>query len=704
VDPRTARLEHACQLWGDIRYLHPWVVEGRVDWDAPLIAAAPKLLAAETDEASVAALTEMLAALHDSATRVERARIPSAPLAHEARVVDGITVVTLGAATWADAQAAGVRLGEAVHAAKAAVVDLRSSGGDGRWLVQTAIDAAASKLVSHEVTGLSLRRVEHRGYRPQSGITSGGYTTDLVSSLPMTYPADAGPHASRIVFVTNAASGVPDVAWAMQKRGDAAIVVQGALGADAFGGVSTVAIEDGFVAHVRHAELAGVAPRVDLELDAGTSNVRVIEAAVKMAKAPAVPRATQGKAATEPSAAWRLDATYADAPYPSAGQRLLALFRFFCVIHYFYPYLPLMGGTWDQAFRDLLPRFEHAADAHEYTMAVAALAARIPDGHVRVWGSKDLEPLYGASQLPVQARVVEGRVVITAVSDDSVTAASAIAIGDVVLAVDGEPIDVRRARIAALISAANETWRDFRAANLALRSSGSGPVVLSVENARGEKREVRLGHAPSGWKAKRTGPVFHLIDDAIGYADLDRLEIADVDAMLAAFANTRAIVLDMRGYPHGTAWVLAPRLHVNKASGAARFFEPLVASFGGDTSSFEQAIPPSAVPPYRGKTVMLIDERTMSQAEHTGLFLEAANGTRFVGSQTAGSNGDVTNLSLPGGLYVSFSGHDVRHADGRPLQRIGLVPDVEVRPTVSGLRAGRDEVLERAVELLRRGE
>jgi len=100
---------------------------------------------------------------------------------------------------------------------------------------------------------------------------------------------------------------------------------------------------------------------------------------------------------------------------------------------------------------------------------------------------------------------------------------------------------------------------------------------------------------------------------------------------------------------------------------------------------------------------MLIDERTMSQAEHTGLFFEASNGTKFIGSGTAGANGDVTNLSLPGGLYVSFTGHDVRHADGRQLQRVGIVPDIEVHPTLAGLRAGRDEALERAVESLHTG-
>jgi C-terminal processing protease CtpA/Prc len=103
---------------------------------------------------------------------------------------------------------------------------------------------------------------------------------------------------------------------------------------------------------------------------------------------------------------------------------------------------------------------------------------------------------------------------------------------------------------------------------------------------------------------------------------------------------------------------------------------------------------------YRGKTVMLIDERAIRQSEHTGLFFEAANGTTFVGSPTMGANGDVTTLTLPGDIVISFSGHDVRHADGRQLQRVGLVPHIEVRPTIKGIREGQDEVLERARKFL----
>jgi len=120
----------------------------------------------------------------------------------------------------------------------------------------------------------------------------------------------------------------------------------------------------------------------------------------------------------------------------------------------------------------------------------------------------------------------------------------------------------------------------------------------------------------------------------------------------------------------------------------------------GAAWDFVQYIPDSAAWKYRGQTVVLIDERAMSQAEHMGLFLEAANGTKFVGTASAGANGDVARFTIPGGITISFSGHDIRHADGRQLQRVGLVPDVEARPTIAGIRDGRDEVLEKALDYL----
>lgn len=53
---------------------------------------------------------------------------------------------------------------------------------------------------------------------------------------------------------------------------------------------------------------------------------------------------------------------------------------------------------------------------------------------------------------------------------------------------------------------------------------------------------------------------------------------------------------------------------------------------------------------------------------------------------------------------VGFTGHDVRHADGRQLQKVGLEPHIEIWPTIKGIRTGRDELLERAVRFVNEGK
>jgi C-terminal processing protease CtpA/Prc len=183
------------------------------------------------------------------------------------------------------------------------------------------------------------------------------------------------------------------------------------------------------------------------------------------------------------------------------------------------------------------------------------------------------------------------------------------------------------------------------------------------------------------------------------------LEATQVDEAFEAVRNTPGLIFDMRGYPKGVFPLLGARFAETKTATAV-FETPLPQSpVPSDIARerFFQYAEPDSKWKYRGKVVVLINEKAISQAEHTCLFLEATARVKFVGSPTNGANGDVTLTVLPGDISVSFSGHDVRHADGRQLQRVGIQPDIKVEPTVEGIRARRDEVLERAIAYLQNG-
>ena len=156
--------------------------------------------------------------------------------------------------------------------------------------------------------------------------------------------------------------------------------------------------------------------------------------------------------------------------------------------------------------------------------------------------------------------------------------------------------------------------------------------------------------------------------------------------------------------------MIAPRLTERSDVAGALIERPIVTAdaiageddFGSSAvQRFQARLPRTGKWRYKGRTVMLIDERAVSQAEHTGLYFKAANGT------LAGGKSDRRRQwrchAIPGSRQhpVGFSGQAIKHPDGRQLQRVGLIPDVEVRPTIAGMRAGRDEVLEKAVEIIR---
>jgi C-terminal processing protease CtpA/Prc len=105
-------------------------------------------------------------------------------------------------------------------------------------------------------------------------------------------------------------------------------------------------------------------------------------------------------------------------------------------------------------------------------------------------------------------------------------------------------------------------------------------------------------------------------------------------------------------------------------------------------------------PHYSGRVVILVDAVTQSQAEYTTMALRTAPDAIVVGSTTAGADGNVSSIPLPGGLSGLFTGIGVFYPDSTPTQRVGIIPDVRVEPTIAGIRAGRDEVLEEALRLI----
>ena len=168
--------------------------------------------------------------------------------------------------------------------------------------------------------------------------------------------------------------------------------------------------------------------------------------------------------------------------------------------------------------------------------------------------------------------------------------------------------------------------------------------------------------------------------------------------------GTRAIIFDIRNYPKGTMYDIGRYLNEGKRP----FVKFTILDLEKPGSFYFRGpieIGPDSQNPnyYKGKVVLLADERTQSHAEFTCMGFQTAPDVITIGSRTSGADGNVSRVILPMGIYTSFSGIGVYYPDGAETQRIGIKIDIKVRPTIDGIIQGRDEVLERALKFIHTG-
>ncbi len=340
---------------------------------------------------------------------------------------------------------------------------------------------------------------------------------------------------------------------------------------------------------------------------------------------------------------------------------------------------------------DYLPKMAAAANEQDYNLGVTSMVTHVHDSHCFMF-SDALNNYFGVAIPPVEVRWIENQPVVTRLLDN--TLANEVHPGDIVTAIDGQPVQSRIDALSPYIASTPQTLiLPIMQVLLAGPSSSTLRVTLKMVDGSAQQIQLTRMTTQNAHFPYRTGPVYYLIDAQTGYVDLARLTNDQVDAMFNLFRNTAGFIMDMRGYPNGTAWSIAPRLcgqtpiyslfHVNVVSGALDSWNFIT------SDSFTQSIPATNEWIYHGKTDMLIDERAISQAEYSGMMFRTANGTRFVGTPTDGADGDVTWFFAPGNIQINFTGDDVRWADGRSSSAIGLIPDVEVAPTIAGIRAER---------------
>ena len=71
------------------------------------------------------------------------------------------------------------------------------------------------------------------------------------------------------------------------------------------------------------------------------------------------------------------------------------------------------------------------------------------------------------------------------------------------------------------------------------------------------------------------------------------------------------------------------------------------------------------------------------------------------GNNTAGADGNVSRIYLPGNIVTYISGIGIYGPDSEITQRVGLNPDHYIYPSIEGIRNNRDEILSFTIDYIR---
>lgn len=374
--------------------------------------------------------------------------------------------------------------------------------------------------------------------------------------------------------------------------------------------------------------------------------------------------------------------------------RFAVLIEAWNTLNHHYPYFDVTETDWVAALPPALDKAATDATAEDFWRTLAMMHAKIKDGHGWIGGP-------GAPMVMPQPYSTEwagDEIVIRRVADN---VADRLSPGDVIEAIDGTSVRDLYAAVEPTICSATEQWKRYRALSQIGWGPGKNEVTLSIRRGTSSLAVAlpRDGHATPKMARPEDGSE---LSPGIVYFNLDGTSLAALTTNLAKLSTAKGIVFDLRGYPADAGSAVLPYLSDTNLK-SAQWRVPIIARPNYQRVRFNVSnwnLPPQR-PRLTSNIAFLTDGRAISYAESCMGIVEAYKLGEIVGAATAGSNGNITSVQLPAGYNVSWTGMQVLKHDGSRHHGVGILPTVPVTPTKEGLAAGRDEVLERAIEVVK---
>ncbi len=398
------------------------------------------------------------------------------------------------------------------------------------------------------------------------------------------------------------------------------------------------------------------------------------------------------------------DSKYNDLNCDNKYVRLAGIAKLWNVIQHSFPYFEHCSIDWDKSMSELLTgaNLSPSTDKRDYINCILRITSNLNDGHI---GMSHPDLMFKYYYPPFILDHSEGKFVISRLFEDN----TGFNEGDVISEIDG--ISIEDASKMELQYISSSTF-DRRIKNILygrlLKCEKDTDIELKIiRNGKQLSVSAKRNYNMRDFIKKGLYPEYRTeklseIKPGIFYVDLTRLTTEELDEKIPVLAEARGVIFDVRGYPRLECeflYLLSDKKLLSAQWKVPQIIYPDYENLVGfDTSGRWES--EALEPQFKGKIVFMTDGGAISYAETIMGIVEAYKLGTIVGETTAGTNGNMNSIELPGGYTFGFTGMKVLKHDGSPHHGVGIIPDVPVKRTIKGIREKRDEYLEKALEII----
>lgn len=386
----------------------------------------------------------------------------------------------------------------------------------------------------------------------------------------------------------------------------------------------------------------------------------------------------------------------ASAPYT----RLADIIISWNLVQHSYPYLHAMPVNWEALLDTLLQRSAAATSSTEHINNLKWMMAHLKDYYTSVAApGADLQRM---GYLPVEITCINNQLLVSSILNRAT--ADGLQPGDVILQINRTPAMQWLQREDSLLSFGNERQKLLKELfNLQYGDIHSG-IQLTVKQADGHTKETVLPYEAGNNIVRNRYATIRELKPGTWYLPIAVLSSAQLDSFFTRNTQARYLVWDTRGLrPVRFLQHLLPItdtvqwLHVPQIN-----YPDQDSSFGWEAFGWKNLYsnwkPLPTLP--HAQHFFLCDRNSTDYEEISLGYIKHYHLGTIVGQPTAGCTGTYNGCNLPGGAQLYFNAVDIVAAGGSPLSNVGVQPDKEVWPSMAGIRAQKDEVLDAALAMI----